>query len=197
MSTVCPPPWFCPPAPRNPELPAHLTQLLTGHRTRTPHGGSEEIWILKLSTRNHVVFWCCRLTGKTGKFGGLWEPFTSGTESQSSLRSQFVKRWRCRSLRTPLLSAESRCINPRLSTRTRRRAENRTHLETARWRDFFSSSTEGFRVVCFELYSVSNETKWNKLEAHDVFELLSVEVVSCRFVSNRKLFFKETNIHEV
>lgn len=149
VSTVCPPPWFCPPAPRNPELPAHLTQLLTGHRTRTPPGGSEEIWILKLSTRNHVVFWCCRLTGKTGKFGGLWEPFTSGTESQSSLRSQFVKRWRCRSLRTPLLSAESRCINPRLSTRTRRWAENRTHLETARWRDFFSSSTEGFRVVCF------------------------------------------------
>lgn len=73
---VCPPLWFSPPDPRNPELPARLKQLLTGHRTRlASRRRTGSGLILKLSgTRSHVVFGHCCLTGR----GGLWGPFICG-----------------------------------------------------------------------------------------------------------------------
>lgn len=109
---VSPHRWSCPPAPRNPEAPARLSQLLAGHNLawRSPHLLLEgrrrtgPALTLKLSTqtRNHVVFGQHGLTGKTGRSDGLWELFTSGESSSIPDRKRLVpwfgECWRCWSL---------------------------------------------------------------------------------------------------
>lgn len=82
-STVCPPPWFCPPAPRNPELRG-LSSELAGHRTHIHDRRRSGFWY---SNQEACRFWALNGKAETRRFTGTFHQQKGEPDTRPSLLS--------------------------------------------------------------------------------------------------------------